>query len=449
MSQLLPFIGLVAIAIFALVLWRPVIALILFALLAPAGMTQLPAGLDLVTVLSLLVIAAALWERLVTGLSLVPSTRATFAATIWSLGIVGSVAFSADPARAGVLGTWQIIAAWLAVATAHLAATPQRMRPTLVAVLFGALIVAASGLVGGFSPIGAFDASVVSNRAKGVFSQPNEYGLFCAMVWAFSLGIVCLCQGYVKHLASVTTVLSLAGLALSFSRGAWAGAVVTAIVMAVLIPQTRRPQAVALIATVSILSASLVAAPYWQLPSLLWSRFASIFTGGSNPYDNRPALLEEGWRQWEQRPVLGVGPNMYPVEAQAVSARTRTLEGQHAHNLVVTLGAEQGLVGVLALTLFAVAIVVAVRAARGFAAPLGRSVPVAQVPVGAAVTLSAMGAMLVVATAGLVDYPLRNPLTRGYTWLLLGLLLAGERCLPSRAPKNRAAHLKPEEAIAP
>ena len=446
MTELLPFVGLVAVVAFATVLWQPVTALILFAVLAPIGLTQLPAGLDMVTALSLLVIGAAVWDRLVSGLSMVPVSWAAFAAMIWSLGIVGSVAFSSDPSRSAVLGVWQIIAAWLAVSTAHLASTPQRMRPSLIAVLLGALIVAGSGLVGGFSATGAFDATVVSNRAVGVFSQPNEYGLFCAMAWAFALGIACLTEGFVKYFAAVTSVLSLAGLALSFSRGAWLGALMTAIVMAILVPQTRRPQAVAVITTVSVLGASLVAAPYWQLPGLLWSRFASIFVGESSPYDNRPALLDEGLRQWGERPALGQGPNMYPVEARTLDSNTRTLEGQHAHNLIVTIGAEQGIVGLIALGLFVAAIVVAVRAARRFAAPKGQRQPT-QVPLGAAVTLSAMGAMVAVFTAGLVDYPLRNPIVRGFFWLMIGLLLAGQRCLPARTEDRDSVRHSAKERV--
>ncbi|HNE88353.1 MAG TPA: O-antigen ligase family protein [Actinomycetota bacterium] len=438
MTEFLPFVALAAAGGLALILWRPIAAVMLFAAMAPLGLTQLPAGVDLVTALSLVVIGAATWDRLVSGASLMPASWAAFAALIWSLGIVGSVAFSSDPGRAGILGVWQIIAAWLAVSIAHLASDPRRMRPALIAVLLGALVVAASGLVGGFRQSGALGAAVISDRAMGVFSQPNEYGLYCAMAWGFALGIACMSQGFVKHLAALTSVLSLAGLALSFSRGAWVGALMTALVMAILVPQTRRPQATALIATVTLLGASLVIAPYWQLPGLLWSRFASIFVGGSNPYDNRPALLREGLRQWEQRPVLGVGPNMYPVESRSIDSYTRTLEGEHAHNLIVTIGAEQGLIGIVALGLFAVAIILAVKAARRFARSAGAS----DVPIGAAVTLSAMGAMVAVATASVVDYPLRNPLVRGTFWLLLGLLLAGQRCLP--APEDTECSDEPE-----
>lgn len=445
MSALLPFLALIAVAGLGLVLWRPYLTVVLFGLLAPLGLTQLPASLDVITVLSLLVVGAALWNHLIRGASLVPQSLPAIAAVVWSLGIVGSVAFSADLGRAAVLGTWQILAAWLAVAIASLVDTRQRLQVVLVAVLIGAVIVAVSGLSGGFNQSGVFNGSIVDNRAMGVFSQPNEYGLYSAMIWAFSLGVACMCRGWVRVLAALCSILSLAGLAASFSRGSWLGAAIAALAMAALVPQTRRPQAIAITSAVTILGASLVLIPYWQLPGLLMSRFLSIFSGESNPYDNRPALLAEGLRQWGEAPVFGIGPNMYPVESQTVNAGTRTLQGQHAHNLIVTMGAEQGIVGLIALGLFIVAIVQAVRMARRIAVP--RSAPRPRdIPLGAAVTLAAMGGLVSLAAAGVVDYPLRNALTRSTAWMLVGLLLAGQR-VAQRQGEASSAQRAPGEQV--
>lgn len=435
MTALLPFIALLGVGFIVLVLWRPWLTVALFGLTAPLALTQLPASLDLVTVMSFLVVGAALWDVLLRSQSLVPQSWAAIAALIWSVGIVASVAFSSDLGRAAILGTWQILAAWLAVSIARLVTTPGRLYPVLVCVLIGATSVAASGLSGGFNQSGVYSATVVQNRAIGVFSQPNEYGLYCSMIWAFSLGIACLCRGWLRVLAVVCSIASLAGLVISFSRGSWLGAVAAALLMAALIPQTRRPQAIAVTATVSALAASLVILPYWELPGLLVSRFMSIFGGESNPYDNRPALLAEGLRQWAQDPVFGVGPNMYPVESRTLESATRTLEGQHAHNLIITLGAEQGFIGLIAVAVFVVAIVTAVRAARRYVVARGSARP-EHIPLGAAVTLSAMGALTSLAAAGLVDYPLRNALTRSTMWMLIGLLLAGHACLRAQLAAN-------------
>ena len=199
----LPMIALAALLMAALVLWRPVTPLVLLGLLAPIGMTQLPASLDVVTVLSGLVVVAAAWEALIGRASLLPTSAAALAASIWTLGVLGSVAFSDDLARAAVLGTWQILAAWTAIGISVLARTEQRMQVSVAAVLLGASIVAGSGVIDGVSSRGAFNGSVVEGRAIGVFSQPNEYGLYTAMLWAFSLVLACLVHSWLKWLAAL------------------------------------------------------------------------------------------------------------------------------------------------------------------------------------------------------------------------------------------------------
>lgn len=129
---------------------------------------------------------------------------------------------------------------------------------------------------------------------------------------------------------------------------------------------------------------------------------------------------------------------MYPEESRTLLSQTRTLEGQHAHNLIITIGAEQGLIGVLALTLFIVAVVSATRTARRLITGIHSTTP-STIPMAAAVTLSSVGALVVILAAGLVDYPLRNALTRSTAWLFVGLALAGQRCLDNT---SRASSLQ-------
>jgi O-antigen ligase len=148
--------------------------------------------------------------------------------------------------------------------------------------------------------------------------------------------------------------------------------------------------------------------------------------------------MAEGMREWQENLLLGIGPNMYPVQSRTLQSGTRTLEGQHAHNLLLTLGAEQGLVGLAAIGLFVVAAVAAFRVGRRFA--LGRDgANPHRVPLGAAVTLSATAALITMVGAGLVDYPLRNAMTRTTAWMFLGLVLAGQRCAISGTQRTAAA----------
>ena len=61
-----------------------------------------------------------------------------------------------------------------------------------------------------------------------------------------------------------------------------------------------------------------------------------------------------------------------------------------------------------------------------------------RVPLGAAVTMSAAAALVALVGAGVVDYPLRNALTRTTAWMFIGLALAGHRSLRYRQDNQQA-----------
>ena len=123
--------------------------------------------------------------------------------------------------------------------------------------------------------------------------------------------------------------------------------------------------------------------------------------------------------------------NMYPVQSRSSHRETRTLEGQHAHNRALTVGAEQGIVGLVALGVFVAAVVVAFSSARRFAPVV--TVPTHTGSAGAAVTTNAAAAALVVLVgAGVVDYPSRNAPDPHHRPMFLGLVPAGHRCVRNR-----------------
>lgn len=78
----LPFAAITVMLLAALILWKPVLPVMLFGLLAPLGLTQMPGSVDLVTVLSALVIATAAWQYLLSASSLVPVSWAALGACV-------------------------------------------------------------------------------------------------------------------------------------------------------------------------------------------------------------------------------------------------------------------------------------------------------------------------------------------------------------------------------
>jgi O-antigen ligase len=159
------------------------------------------------------------------------------------------------------------------------------------------------------------------------------------------------------------------------------------------------------------LGAAGIAARRQPVVSVLADRLGSLLSGARNPYDDRPAIWRAAVGLWSERPALGVGPGGYPV----LAARDGPLSVSaplHAHSLLLTVGSEQGLVGLAALLGVIAAAVRSVARARTAGGP------------GEEVLAGAAAALTALLGQGLVDYPLRNPVLATLVWLLVGLLAA-------------------------
>jgi O-antigen ligase len=291
----------------------------------------------------------------------------------------------------------------------------------------------------------AYDGAVVSGRPVGVFAQPNEYGLYCMLVVVFATGLVFTTRGWVRWVSVVAAGSSAVGLVLSLSRGSWLGAIAGLILLALLVPQTRRPFLAG--GALALVAGAAVSLLPFQIPvvSLVVARALTIGDAASNPYDERPSFRAEGMREWAEKPIFGQGPNSFPELSTGINSVARPNGAEHPHSFIIAVGAEQGLVGVLALLGFAVAVVIAARTARvdvvlafraGRAAPRQRPRPYP--PLAAAVALSAAAVLGAFMVEGFADYPMRNALSRTTVWVMVGWALAGQRILDS-ARKTRLA----------
>lgn len=280
--------------------------------------------------------------------------------------------------------------------------------------------VCAQGLLTAAPPEAHYGGSLVENRASGVFVQPNELGAFAALIVVLSVALL-LSAGRrdpVRLLAAAALFASGAALVITLSRGAWLGLVLGLAVLLVLAPTIRRRflAAIGVLAGVSSIAAFVPAAQ--STMSIVVDRAASFVDGSRNPYDDRPQIWGEGLRQLAQHPLLGAGPGGYPVLATRTPSTVAFIGPQHAHNLLLTVAAEQGLVGVLALFGAVAVAVVAVGRAIGRLADR----PDAS---GERVLLAGVaGALAVTLGQGLLDYPWRNAVLATMVWLLLGLLVA-------------------------
>ncbi|WP_139977275.1 O-antigen ligase family protein [Nocardioides litoris] len=298
----------------------------------------------------------------------------------------------------------------LTCATTTAVRTPAQLRTVTVSLVAAGGVIAATALLDAGPTETYYGGSVVTGRALGIFAQPNELGIVSAVLAVLATGVALTAdRPAVRRGGAVAALLLLGALGLSLSRGAWVGAVVGLVALAVLVPRARRPlgRATAVVAAVVGLLGLVGVGPAAEVVG----RLGSLATTGDNPYDQRPIIWGQAFRLIQESPVLGQGPGGYTAAAAEGALPDGTfLEVEHAHNLLLNVAVEHGLPGLAALLCLVAGLAALVRTrTTATSDPLPR-------------VLTA--ALVVVLGHGFFDYPLRNPTALTTTWLVLSLLAA-------------------------
>jgi O-antigen ligase len=154
------------------------------------------------------------------------------------------------------------------------------------------------------------------------------------------------------------SLLLLAALAASLSRGAWVGAACGVVGMAVALGRRSRRWA---LAALGVGGLALALGAGGLLPDVLAERLASItryltvfdaaaveITPQNFAVVERMAQMQAGWRMFLVHPLTGVGPGNYSLAYPAFAAGTWYASRGHAHNYYIHMAAEAGVIGVLA-----------------------------------------------------------------------------------------------------
>lgn len=414
------------------ILGRPRLAIGIIALTLPAGFISLPTdalGLQAAEIAVVLVVGLTILRRLAMGtapLRWAPSMWWAAAIIVWA---IASTPGAADQQAAikqvaqlvgGLLLTLSILSSYTSLSDA---------RPAL-----GVLLVVGAGIVAyGLRDVSglraAFGGGLGVNRATGVFSHPNDLGAFAAILLMVSLGWTLGARSQRERtLGFVTSAVSLVSLAVSLSRGAWIGVALSGVLLLALLPQARRALLVfglplLLTGTVLVLRLGPPDTPQFEAVT---QRLASITRPTSNPYDDRPAIYGEAIRQIREEPIFGMGPGSFPHESARATSLARTINGAvHAHNTLLTVGAETGLPNVLLVIGLTASIgMVVMRCSRRMDDPADRAL------------IAGIGAALFVQVGqGIVDYNLRNPVLFILLAMLVGVVLvARDQLAASREP---------------
>ena len=219
-------------------------------------------------------------------------------------------------------------------------------------------------------------------RAYGTFEQPNPYGGFVGLIWPVAAGLACAMVARAWHSRrrrdwvvaggfALAAGLMLAALYVSFSRGAWLGAVAAGLALVIAWPR-RLWLGVGLVAIGLALGLGLASAGL--LPASVTDRLAAVgdFTTVTNvrgiDITSANFAIVERLAHWQAAegmvrdyPWLGVGIGNYATAYPRYSLINWPLALGHAHMIYLNVLAETGLLGLAAyaalwLTVFALTI---------------------------------------------------------------------------------------------
>lgn len=234
--------------------------------------------------------------------------------------------------------------------------------PILVLGMVGATLAAllALGDILGYLPVPAIMQGLVedtgSARASGAFADPNFLGLYAATAAVFTLGLVEVAPRPVKFVLIPLTVLLLACVALTYSRGALVGAAAGIVV---------------LVARWNLRASILLAVMLVILGAALYEPFLEARQGGpllpidefdlARSQESRQAMLEAGIAMFAAFPVFGAGYGVFQFVSPAFVLGAAP-DSTFSHNMYVNVLGEQGIVGMLIVaTLVVIAIVAVLR----------------------------------------------------------------------------------------
>ena len=221
----------------------------------------------------------------------------------------------------------------------------------------------------GFSATGPETFAIMGSRfrAYGTFQQPNPFAGYLGLVWPVAAGLAAHRVAWLRQrkppaldwlLFAGLAGISLLGLVLSFSRGAWLGAALAGLALAAFWP--RRPWAGLALGTFALL-AVLAAAQAGLLPAALVGRldglseFTTAYDVRGVPINDENYAVIQRLAFWQSaramadaQPWLGVGLGNFASAYPAYALLNWPLAIGHAHNTYLNTLAETGVLGLAA-----------------------------------------------------------------------------------------------------
>jgi O-antigen ligase len=284
---------------------------------------------------SLLAVAVALWLALVVS----RRERIEVPRFFWALAALGgwtllSAAFSPQP-RASLADSKQLLLFLIVPLTYRIASGARGHTMITVLVSAGAATAA----------LGIFQYGLLhydlQTRPRGTLGHWMTYSGLVMLVIGVALSRLLFDSRERLWAALVMPALAV-GVAVTFTRNAWVGACLAAVVLFSL-------KDFRLLAVLPVVAAVFLVAA----PSGLANRLLSIFDVSDPTNRDRVAMLEAGRHMVQSHPVVGVGPAMVEQVYPSYRAKEAVEPLQpHLHNVPLQLAAERGLPAAIAWLAF-------------------------------------------------------------------------------------------------
>ena len=258
-------------------------------------------------------------------------------------------------------------------------------------------------------------------RATGTYLVPNHYAGFAEMAFLMGLGYTLFSRAnhVVRIVAGYATLMTLAGVVVSLSRGGWLATAAGTTLFFILAAVNRRSKTPLILAGVVFVAVGVVA---WTQLDSMQDRFTRATQGGStDAVGPRIALWKASKTMWDSSPLWGLGPGQFDAQFpqfRPVEIQWRPLA---AHNDYLQSLVEWGIIGTgLLFAAFASSLYGVIR----FWKYLGRT----SNDMGSstsnrlATTLGVLGALAAIFAHGLVDFNLQVPANAIIVMLLLAIL---------------------------
>jgi putative inorganic carbon (HCO3(-)) transporter len=274
-------------------------------------------------------------------------------------------------------------------------------------------------LTGQFSRVGFISSTgAVEYRIASVFPHPNALAGFLAIIVPMAICLV----GYFKSLlakvfCSIVAILATIAVVLTFSRGA----LVALIALPVVLVRDRRAWPFIAVALAAIV---LLAPGIWR------DRVAQSAQTDRPEIATRLDFWQAAGTMFRHHPLLGVGLNSFAPAYIALERPGRTFLGggflnapETAHNVYLTVLAEQGLIGITGLIVLFGTFLAMMNRLRGSPDPRVR-----------VLGLGLLGSLVVLLVHNFFDVTFADPKSSTLVWVLFGIAAIATRLEQVREP---------------